>query len=159
MARRTDVTVVIFDSRIKALGAPTNMVGQYVGRKGDTIERWATIMAPKRSGALARSIHEGPVEWFGGNRTSVTVSADAGYANFVHNGTTGPIHGRRKGGKGAPRGMLVPIHWSITGTGKRAWRQEVAGQAAQPFLADALTFVMGGSRFVRTRSRNVFSVR
>lgn len=143
---RTSVTVRISDSRIKLLGAPTNMVGRYVHRKGDTVERWAEIGCPTRSGALQASIGLGPVVWRG-HRTSVTISADAGYARWVHDGTGPFIY---------PHGdyLSVPKFWSITGANvPRQKRAFVRGQDAQPFLRNALVFVMTSSRFVRSRGR------
>lgn len=142
MAVRTSVYVKISDRRIMELGAPGRPVGRYIDRKGDTVERWAEIGCPKRSGALARSIERSRVV-HRLHHTYVTVSADAGYARWVHNGT-GPVI--------FPDGefLWVPRRWSITGANVgRIRRPFVAGQAAQPFLRDALEFVMSNSRFVR----------
>lgn len=144
---RTEVYVRISDRRIMELGAPGRPVGRYVDRKGDGVERFAQIQAPKRSGALARSIHKHPVEWRG-HRTTVVISADAGYARWVHNGTGPVIY---------PNGpfLWVPRRWSITGAKVgRMRRAFVAGQRAQPFMTEALDFVMANSRFLGVRGRS-----
>lgn len=149
---RTSVTFRANDSRIMLLGADGHMVGRYIRRKGNDVQRWAVETCPKRSGELARSISSGNFR-HAGHHTTIDISADAGYAIYVHDGT-GPqvgrdlIIGRPKGGLGAPHGMLVPV---TKGSSHRAWRQEVQGQVPQPFLRDALVFVMSNSRFVRSR--------
>lgn len=140
----TRIYVRVYDSRIKALNAPGAPVGRYIHRKGDTIQRYARIQAPKRSGNLARSINLGALTWRG-HRSSIEVSANASYAKYVHEGTYGPIYPRKS------KYLRVPAAHSITGVKmKRVNRKYVAGQHAQPFLREALAFVMGGSRFIRT---------
>jgi hypothetical protein len=140
----TRIYVRIYDNRIKAWNRPGGPTGRYIHRKGDTIQRYARLQAPKRSGNLARSITLGNQTWRG-HRAAIEISAKAPYAKYVHEGTYGPIY--PKNGKY----LKVPAAHSITGTKmKRVNRKFVAGQHAQPFLREATAFVMSGSRFIRT---------
>jgi hypothetical protein len=140
----TRIYVRIYDSRIKALNAQGKPVGRYIHRKGDTVQRYATQNAPKRSGRLARSVHLGNQTWRG-HRASIEIEATAPYAKYVHNGTYGPIYPVHS------LFLSVPVAPSITGVKmRRTLRPYVAGQHPQPFLREAAAFVMSGSRFIRT---------
>lgn len=138
------VRIRIYDSRIMALNAPTKPVGRYVAGKGRAIEGFAKANAPKRTGRLARSVEAQGVKWRG-HRSSVEVVATARHARWVHEGTGPWIFPDSADYLSIPRfpsmgGMAVPrVHVLF-----------VRGQRAQPFLADALHFVMGGARFLRT---------
>jgi hypothetical protein len=140
----TRVYIRVYDSRIMEMNRPGGITGKYIHNKGQTIERFAKVQAPKRSGNLARSINLGPHRWRG-HRSSIEVSANARYAKWVHNGTYGPIYPTTH------EYLAVPKFRSITGAKvPRVLRRTVDGQRPQPFLREALAFVMSGSRFIRT---------
>jgi hypothetical protein len=134
-----DVHVVIYESRITAWSMPGGMVYKWAYQKRVRLEALAKAGAPKRTGALAASVsgHYDKVP----NGLMMSVSADAGYAAAVHEGTLG-ANIRPKNGEYM---RLRP------GTSKRTgrsygflYKKRVRGQRPQPFLADALDTVIRG---------------
>lgn len=134
--RSGSVRVVVYDSRIQAMSAPGGDVYRYAQGKARTTAATAKAFAPKRTGRLAasirtdtRTVRQGAVG---------RVRANAPYAIYVHEGTTGPIT--------SPTGRLwVPV---ARGAWRRRWMDSVSGQAANPFLSRALSVAMHTPSFM-----------
>lgn len=112
------------------------MAADYVERKaqqaaGLAREHLITTGAV-RSGALLHSIGVDRRLHLGSHPTAF-VRAGAGHAAYVHEGTYGPIKAKKK------RWLKVPIKKYST---MKVRRLSVAGQDANPFLADPLAIVM-----------------
>lgn len=101
-----------------------------------TTRELAILYAPKRTGKLAANIRASRPKPTGIYTLASSVSAAVGYAAYVHDGTTGPIY---------PNGsyLKVPYRNGAKSKGKLFFFAEsVAGQKANPFLADALKQAM-----------------
>lgn len=136
MASTGAVRVVVYDTRIQGMSAPGGDVNNYVRRKTGLTAAVAQVNAPVRTGTLKRGI-----------RTDVRtvrqgavgrVRSTARHSTWVHEGTYGPI---------LPHGDFLWVPGRKGGT-RRVKMPEVAGQRANPFLADALRTVMGGRGFL-----------
>jgi len=125
-----EVRVVVYDSRITAMGAPGGDVYNYTKNKTRRTAAYAQGFAPIRSGRLR-----------GGIRTDVRtlrngtvgrVRSTARHSAWVHEGVDGLIY---------PHGdyLWVPVS---RGASKRRQRPFVRGQDANPFLERALTAAM-----------------
>lgn len=131
MASRSSVRVVVYDTRIQGMNVPGGEVNNYVRRKVGLTAVLAQEKAPVRTGRLKAGIRTDVRTVRNG--TVGRVRSTAKHSLWVHEGTTGPIFGNA--------GFLwVPS--SKYGT-RRVRRSEVAGQRANPFLAEALDVVMG----------------
>jgi len=123
-----NVRVVVYDSRINAMSMPGGDIYRYTERK----VRQTTIRAKgnvkSRTGRLAGSIR-GDVRPLARGMIVGRVRAGMYYAAWVHEGTTGPIYPE------SASYLLVPARKGSARKVKRAW---VNGQAANPFLEDAL---------------------
>ena len=124
------VRVVVYDSRIQAMSAPGGDVYRYAQGKARTTAALAEVEAPKRSGRRAASFRTDPRTVRNG--AVARVRANAHYAVYVHEGTTGPITGHS--GR-----LWVPV---APRSAKRRWMDSVSGQSANPFLARALSASM-----------------
>lgn len=126
------VRVVVYDSRIQAMSAPGGDVFRYAQHKAQRAAAYGKAFAPKRTGALAAGIRSD-------TRTVVQgavgrARSTARHSAWVHEGTYGPIVATH-----SPEGMWVPRRKFGF---RRGWRQEVAGQRANPFLDRALSAAM-----------------
>ncbi|QNJ55531.1 hypothetical protein SEA_PHINKY_39 [Microbacterium phage Phinky] len=112
-------------------------------KKAEQIKARAIVRAPKRTGRLAASHRvEQNRNQLGQFQTGFTISAETGYARFVHDGTG--IHG--PGGRGLiVRRMSIPAGAhspGFFGSGPRIIFRS-RGQRAQPWLAQAARDVVG----------------
>lgn len=136
MASRGSVRVVVYDSRIQGMNAPGGDVNNYVRRKTGLTAVLAQDRAPVRTGRLkagirtdVRMVRQGTVG---------RVRSTARHSLWVHEGTDSPI---------LPEGEFLWVPARKYGS-RRVKMDMVRGQAAQPFLAEALSVVMGGSNFL-----------
>lgn len=146
----------VYDSRIDSLFTPNTTD---LGRFGNTILRqslvYARNLAPDRSGRLKRSHRSRGYLKRGPYNLAAKVENFAPYALFVHEGTTGPIFA--KGSKS----LVVPARTNrgsafiYTGTKNIAnigrlvvTRDSVAGQAANPWLEEAVELAATYARYV-----------
>lgn len=141
--RNYTMTAHIFDSRID------HMAAEWVDGKAKETARLARVnlitSKAVRTGDLLRSVNKRRRHTVGGH-TTVTVTAGAGHAAFVHQGTVGPITGKMHTFRYDPahRGLLwVP---RARGSADRRWRVSVAGQRANPFLSAAMQEALIGTR-------------
>lgn len=130
------VRVVIFDSQLTAMNMPGGEVWRWNRQRSVRIGNLARRKAPRRTGALAASVES---SWEGSTPTEVVhqVSADAGYAAAVHEGTFPygpgePVASRHAG----------PMHLPPYGRYGYKTAHMVDGQHPQPFLTAALEEVM-----------------
>lgn len=135
------VRVDFSEAQVLALtSTPGGEVFDWMTKQGRGIARKAVREAPWRTGKMRRSIRS-RVTPSGANRTKIEVRCTAPYAEYVHNGTTGPIVPQRG------QDFLVlysnpdnPVGATQAGYGDwymRPW-PAVMGQEANPFLAEAL---------------------
>jgi hypothetical protein len=120
----------LYNARIDAhfLG-PTGMVAKHANAVGLNAQTRARILAPKRTGALMRSVTWGPFPQ-GRLRYAISLGAYVHYAPFVISGTHSPI---------TPwNGRWLKVPTTRMG-GKFMYRQYVRGQRANNFLAEAMT--------------------
>lgn len=120
--------VVVYDSKIDAMNFPGGMVHEYTRDRTRTAADLSRAFAPKRSGALAKSVH-----YTVRPRTSSVVgrvSADARHATWVHEGTLDKTPITATGG-GL---MYLPAGGGYSARRLRA----VRGQRAQPFLVEGM---------------------
>lgn len=100
----------------------------------------ARRIAPRRSGALARSIHVVQARGERGRFTSAwAVVADAPHALYVLKGTRGNAFGMIRATGGATYMGVWP-----TGIPGYGWQAYVRGQSANNFLGEALRAAMEG---------------
>lgn len=129
----SDVTLVIYDSKIIAMSLPGGPVWRWARQRSKRVERLAKLNVGKRSGRTERSIEASYNA--GASRPHdvvMEVSAGTEYALFHHEGTTGPIT------PVGSRFMVLPA-WGPWPTLRAT---SVRGQRANPFLFDALREVM-----------------
>jgi hypothetical protein len=127
-----EVFMVVYDSKITAMSAPGGMVHTYADWKCETVLVAAKALAPKRSGRLAGGIRK-DVRQTSRDRVVGRVRATARHSQWVHEGTRTPI---------VPVNgpyMRVP---AFIGAAYRVNRVMVRGQAANPFLTDAMAIGM-----------------
>jgi hypothetical protein len=130
-----EVFVVVYDSKITAMNAPSGMVYRYADHKAEAVLVAAKAFAPKRTGRLAGGIRK-DVRQTSRDRVVGRVRSTARHSQWVHGGTTGPITP-----KNGPY-MRVP---AFIGAAYRVNRVAVRGQAANPFLDEALAVGMRAS--------------
>lgn len=135
MAGGSSVSVVVYDSRITAMGAPGGDVYRYAASKGSTAAAYAKELAPVRTGRLRASVRrEAPRTHRNG--TSVRISARAKHAIYVIKGTGPiiPVSETRRGFFWIPKSR---------GTGYRVrYYADIRGQKANNFLEEALGLAM-----------------
>jgi hypothetical protein len=132
VSRSRNATMIghVSEERIAAMGAD---YVQSKARQTAALAREHLITTGAvRSGALLHSIGVDRRLRMG-SRTTAVVRAGAGHAAYVHEGTYGPIKAKNK------RWLKVPIKKYST---LKVRRVSVAGQDANPFLADPLAIVM-----------------
>lgn len=131
----SSVSVVIYDSRITAMNYPGGDVYKYFLHKARTTVALAKVLAPKRTGELARSVRrEAPRS--GRNHVTMRVSARAKHAIFVIKGT-----GQGNGGWIDVDTTAEGYFWipKYPHSAKRVKRfEDVRGQEANNFLDDAM---------------------
>lgn len=131
-----EIDVVIYDTVITAMNLPGGMVWKWARQKSQRVSTTAKFLAPKRTGALARSVTS---FYEGSSRDQTVVGVSAGgpsapYAIYVVKGTGGHenyIFPEGKAFKLPPSAGRVGLY--------RAW---VRGQEANDFLSEALEDVM-----------------
>lgn len=139
------------DSQIAHLFVPGGDAWKQTRDLGATHYRTAKAIAPSRTGNL-RNMHRIVVTPNRAFTCQYTLASDAPYSDFVHNGTTGPIHadrwsvrnkffprrgypfhlwiGRNRSTRGLMRIRPMPHSWYPV-----PWlRQTVNGQMAQPWI-------------------------
>jgi len=114
--------VVVFDRNIVSL-VQTGQGARWIHRKAKDVESTARRLAPKRSGRLAASHVTLPTRGSNQYQKVYRVSAQAYYAAWVHQGTTGPIRPRIKRklkvpNRGRPGFRLLP---SVNGQPAKLW--------------------------------------
>lgn len=125
----------LYPSRINAhFVGPTGTVAEHANRVGREAEIRAKILAPRRTGELARSVKWGPFPQ-GPYMYAISLGAYVHYAPFVSGGTHSPI---------TPWGG----HWlrlpaSRMASGRFIYRQYVRGQRPNDFLARAMSGALG----------------
>lgn len=120
----------VHEHQVQAFIEPGGEVHGLLRRISEDTRDNAKVIAPKRTGKLSQYIFAGNPKRDGVHELSVTVAANVGYALYVHEGTTGPI--TSKSGKK----LKIPI------AGGYIFRESVAGQAPQPFLAQGLEMAL-----------------
>lgn len=115
------------------MNSPGGDVHNYVKRKAQRVKLYASIQAPKRTGALVAGLRI-DVRKRSSNSVIGYVRSTARHSRWVHEGTTGPIYAKRG------KYLRVPAYPGAT---LKVKRRSVRGQRAQPFLANALNQVMG----------------
>ena len=108
------------------MGQTTRFVNGFVRR----VVTEAVALAPKRTGALARSTHSDPVVHTGPWTIETGVSADVRYAGPVHEGARPHVIRPRRVG-----GVLA---FQIGGRQIFAARVNHPGQRSQPFIRNAV---------------------
>ncbi|HEX5018626.1 MAG TPA: hypothetical protein VFX15_13700 [Actinomycetes bacterium] len=149
------VRITIDDGQLARFFLPGGDVFKQTRDMGATHYRHARIWAPRRTGNL-RDSHDVSVQPNRAYRCQYTLTARAFYADYVHNGTTGPIHADKYSirnkffpRKGFPHHLWVSRGRSTYGLMKvrpapHSWypvpwlRATVDGQMAQPWIE--LTF-------------------
>jgi len=131
--RNATITGTILDSRLNDMSA------DWASKKAREIEKVAkanvVATGAVRTGHLLGSIHARRRKQAGGY-TTVRVVAAANYSAYVHEGTYGPIVP-----KNGPY-MWVPKRMRSGPGAQRIKRTTVRGQAANPFLSDAMFEVL-----------------
>lgn len=97
----------------------------------------AKFIVPKRTGDLMRSISAGRPDRTGAFGLSGYVSSNRKYAEWVHDGTTGPIRSHS--------GKKMKFR-SNKGNGPFVYKKVVRGQTGVPFLARGLQTAMAKFR-------------
>ena len=126
------IRIRVYDSRIDRINFPGGDVYSHMSRIRHDAETRAKATCPRRTGRLMASISSG----ISGNQfgTYVHLKASAHYANWVEQGTTGPIVART-----AP--YMKFRGWGPWAGGNQRdgfWRLSVVrGQRANPFLHNA----------------------
>lgn len=130
---RVRTRVFVNKAKIRALNYPTGLIGRWADefmREANVAAKAAMLAKPipprgpwARSNNLAASIQP---DRRGTNARGINLAltADTGYAAYVHEGTTGPIFSHS--------GKLMPV--GNTQGEIVAWKNPVDGQAAYPFL-------------------------
>lgn len=128
------VRVVVFESTIHRMFQPGGMVYDEASSAAREVAFLARLDAPSRTGELAGSIRVASERRASRTTVGFYVRADAPYAYFVHEGTS-DIYSED---------MSVPKYpeWGARGWSPRVIRDEVSGQASQPFLRINLEYVM-----------------
>ena len=125
-----DVRLVIYDSGIAAMSLPGGAIWRWARQRSVRVERTAKAFAPIRTGELRRSIYA-TYEPSPPKEVIMEVHATAYYAQYVHEGTFGPILPRS--------GKFLKFKGR---DGHNVYARSVSGQRPQPFLTDALLLVM-----------------
>lgn len=139
---RTKVNV----SAIQSHFTPGGPVSDEAKETGRAVKRLAIQKAPSRTGLL-KTRHTGPYYAPTKLGLHLTVGNESSYALFVHEGTTGPILPTNPTGylwvRPSPHSWYRPNYEPFgdgieVNAGGRTPRRSVAGQSAQPWLANAL---------------------
>jgi hypothetical protein len=138
MAARFKVT--IYEPKLEEEFTSAGQVGRWASRVQREIAAESKVEAPKRTTELAASIHAAGALKVGRFALRRIIAADAGHAEFVHEGTSGPIfpkHGRF---------LLVPANPGDLpmrqGGTNLVERESVRGQTANPFMTRAARTVL-----------------
>jgi hypothetical protein len=140
----------VHEGAVASFMNPGDDVDELVWDVTRTTRDLAILYAPVRSGKLKGSIRGSRPKRTGVYTNASNVTANAGYALYVHDGVKGRIY-PKKG-----KYLTVPIAQgslsgsAIRGSGNRRpgdsrgyfLAKSVRGQASQPFLADALKVAM-----------------
>jgi hypothetical protein len=132
MATVTTVRIRVFDSKIHSMALPGGSVHSWTKGVVREMEAEAIATCPRRTGAMAT--HHGHSVGTNAHGTFGYVTNDADYAMAVHEGTHGPI-------RAVGNYMVVrPAPHSFYAQHTR--RKTVAGQRAQPWIAEAMVAVL-----------------
>lgn len=129
----THVDVIVYDSAITAMVYPGGLVWRWANQKSRRVATLAKANAPKRTGQMAASISSYYVR-SERDQVEVGVSADSPAA-WVHEGTA-----RNGTGYIYPDGRFLRL--PAEAGHPVTYLRRVRGQAAQPFLEDALEAVI-----------------
>lgn len=131
------VRIVIFETAIHAMFQPGGMVYEETKDAAREVKFLAELDAPSRTGELRASIRIASERRASRTMVGYYVRADAPYAYFVHEGTNDI-----EAAEGSY--MLVPRfpEYGPRGVSPKVKRDSVAGQEANPFLANNLRYVM-----------------
>lgn len=155
------VTVVLSPAKFAALTmSPTGDIHQFTKRMGNAANSFSRVLAPQRTGELKRKIYSRNPK---ANATSVYVHVEcsAKHAYWVHEGTDAIVNVRLPAEGGMVGGMVLyagvlngsrprsaaiskggPLSKGGVFTDSIGHRVDwVSGQAAQPFMGQALDFV------------------
>lgn len=140
-----NIRIVVHQSKIVGMHLPGGDIHRYVDALTDRTVQFAKIGAPKRTWKLTNSIRkEIDMRGAAAGRLTGRVRADAKYAKYVHEGTTGPI---------TPKNGLWLSVPAYPGATRTKAKKSVRGQRANPFLEDALRQAMATADVVGTRLR------
>jgi len=125
--------VRIFDTALDAMFLPGGMCHEWTRDRVRQATALAVGLAPVRSGRLKSGIRTDSEFRPGRRKSGFFIRSDAPYTQYVHEGTYGPIV--------AKNGAQLWVPKYPHSDKPRQWRDSVRGQAAQPFLANALEVV------------------
>lgn len=134
----------IYDSRVDSLFNDNGVVGVGTRRLGEEAKAIATDTAPRNSYGVSQGMayrHRFRTRSNGGGRYfTSTLTNEADYALFVHEGTTGPIRASNPKKK-------MPIAGSAQNV--FVFKKVVRGQKKNPWMAEAGTAAMRRLGYLR----------